>query len=556
MKSILNLKTIVFATMLMSVIASYGVDYTIWHITDTHVMAPEVCKTQGSAWKLYNFQEPQLDLYSPKLFQAIIDSALTHKPDIIVISGDMTKNGEKASHELVVRMMKPLVENGIKVYVVPGNHDLHNPTAYLYDGDNVTRSPQLTEDEFAELYKDYGYGTAESRDDSTLSYVAYPTPDLALLCMDANDWSTAITKGLDAAPDTTERVSCAGKYLESTLQWMESEAVKARNSGRRVFVVQHQTMFQHFDKESSIMGSNMVNPDDSVNNEQVLVQRMAGMGVEVIFSGHRHMHDINYQVTEDDKKLWEINTGATIEHQPVYRTCELTDEKIDVNTVVLRNVDLDGKGTSTDEYAHQWFFSIRQDFLRAFCLATWPTVQEKLSALPAIILSYVKLPTTFGEYRGLLDRHLVDLIMKAYYIISVGNEPNVENVDQFIEDIQAGIDAAVLEMCNGDEDIKLSILSLLRYAYPDLDLSEFAKNFFSSPLGNYISQNGGVVVDDFTCSIPLRQSGSGGIYDGISVAHSAMANDSDIYDISGRKMNANQIKPGVYIKAGRKYVQK
>lgn len=310
MKSILNLKTIVFAAMLMSVIASYGVDYTIWHITDTHVMAPEVCKTQGSAWKLYNFQEPQLDLYSPKLFHAIIDSALTHKPDIIVISGDMTKNGEKASHELVVRMMKPLVENGIKVYVVPGNHDLHNPTAYLYDGDNVTRSPQLTEDEFAELYKDYGYGTAESRDDSTLSYVAYPTPDLALLCMDANDWSTAITKGLDAAPDTTERVSCAGKYLESTLQWMESEAVKAKDSGRRVFVVQHQTMFQHFDKESSIMGSNMVNPDDSVNNEQVLVQRMADMGVEVIFSGHRHMHDINYQVTEDDEKLWEISTAG------------------------------------------------------------------------------------------------------------------------------------------------------------------------------------------------------------------------------------------------------
>ena len=549
------LKTTVFVAMLISVIASYGENHTIWHITDTHVMAPEVCKNPGSAWKLYNFQEPQLDLYSPKLFQAIIDSALTYKPEIIVISGDMTKNGEKASHELVAAMMKPLVENGIKVYVVPGNHDLHNPTAYLYDGDNVTRAPQITEQEFAELYKDYGYGTAESRDDSTLSYVAYPASDLALLCMDANDWSTAITKGLDSAPDTTERVSCAGRYLESTLQWMESEAEKAMNSGRRVFVVQHQTLFQHFDNESTIMGSNMVNPKDSVNNEQVLVNRMADMGVEVIFSGHRHMHDINYQITEKGEKLWEINTGATIEHQPEYRVCELTDDRLDVNTVVLRNVDIDGKGTSTDEYAHQWFFSIRQDFLRAFCLATWPTVQEAMTSLPAIIFAYIKLPQTFDEFYALLDRHLIDKIMQVYYIISVGNEPNAEDTDQLIEDMQASIDAAVLELCNYDEDMKTGMLSMLRYAYPDFDLSEFAKNFFSSPLGDYITQNGGVVIDDFTCSIPLSRNGSGGVIDGISVAHS-ITTTNDIYDLSGRKMNADNLKPGLFIKAGRKFIQK
>ena len=51
---------------MMAVVASYGENHTIWHITDTHVMAPEVCKNPGTAWKLYNFQEPQLDLFSPK----------------------------------------------------------------------------------------------------------------------------------------------------------------------------------------------------------------------------------------------------------------------------------------------------------------------------------------------------------------------------------------------------------------------------------------------------------------------------------------------------------
>ncbi len=553
MKSII--RATIISAMFFVASASYGENHTIWHITDTHVLAPEVCMNPGSAWKLYNFQEPQLDLYSSKLFQAIIDSALTYKPEIIIISGDMTKNGEKASHELVAIMMKPLVENGIKVYVVPGNHDLHNPTAYLYDGDNVTRSPQLTEDEFAELYKDFGYGSAESRDDSTLSYVAYPTSDLALLCMDSNDWSTAITKGLDSAPDTTERVSCAGKYSESTLQWMKSEADKAVNTGRHIFVVQHQTLFQHFDNESTIMGSNMVNPDDSVNNEQVLVQKMSDMGVELIFSGHRHMHDINYQLLENGEMLWEINTGATIEHQPEYRVCELAEGKIDISTVVLKNVDLDGEGTATDEYAHQWFFSIRHDFLRAFSLATWPTVQELLKEIPEMLLSYLNFPKTYGDYYGLLDRHLIDNIMKAYYRISVGNEHIAEDNAQLIEDIQASIDAAILEICNNDEETKFYVSVLLNMRYPDLKLEEFAKDYFTSPLGNYFTQNGSVVIDDFTYSIPLRHNGSSGT-DGIDFTHSAVANDTNIYDLSGRKMNPSVLKPGLYIKAGHKYILK
>ncbi|MDN6126389.1 MAG: metallophosphoesterase [Lactiplantibacillus plantarum] len=39
----------------------------------------------------------------------------------------MTNNGEKASHEYVAKQLRRLTAKHIRVYVVPGNHDLNNP---------------------------------------------------------------------------------------------------------------------------------------------------------------------------------------------------------------------------------------------------------------------------------------------------------------------------------------------------------------------------------------------------------------------------------------------
>lgn len=125
---------------------------TIWHVTDTHVMSPKACPVQGKAYDTCNSREPQMDFHSVALFQAATGSALTHRPDIMLLSGDLTENGEKASHETVAEMLKPAGENGTKVYVIPRNHDLHNPAGGIYDIETVRRSPRLPDDEFAAHY--------------------------------------------------------------------------------------------------------------------------------------------------------------------------------------------------------------------------------------------------------------------------------------------------------------------------------------------------------------------------------------------------------------------
>lgn len=45
-----------------------------------------------------------------------------------MISGDLTKDGEKEGHEALAARLEALKQAvpGLKVYVVPGNHDLRN----------------------------------------------------------------------------------------------------------------------------------------------------------------------------------------------------------------------------------------------------------------------------------------------------------------------------------------------------------------------------------------------------------------------------------------------
>ncbi|MCQ2093678.1 MAG: metallophosphoesterase, partial [Bacteroidaceae bacterium] len=496
-------KCLLIAAVSLVFFAGYSQNHSIWQVSDIHVMGPDVCKSPGKAWDLYNFQEPQLDLESRSLFQAVIDSALLYKPEIFIISGDLTKNGEKDSHEFVAKVLKQLKDQGIKVYVIPGNHDLHNPTGYIFDGDEVTRAQGLTEQEFVNLYNDFGYKNAISRDKNTLSYVAYPTEDLALLCMDTNDWSTAVSNEPNN-PDTTERVSCAGKYSEETLRWMEEQAEKAQKSNRRVFVVQHQALFQHFDYEATILGTDLVNSTDKTNNESTLVQRMANMGVKIVFSGHRHFHDINYLKTTQGDKVWEINTGSLVEQQPAYRVCELRNDTLDINTVVLRNINLNNSGLPTDKYAYNWYYESSSQYLRALCLAIWPMLQEYTKELPSAIGTLnLKIPTTYSELYDMVRNHFLnDNTMTIYYLMAVGNENNTDSFN-LIKNFLSDIDAMMLEICNNDKQTQSTIMTLISLLYPELDIKATAKKCLTSALGNYISANGNEIIDDAKYAIAL-----------------------------------------------------
>lgn len=55
-------------------------------------------------------------------------------------------------------------KDGIQVVVIPGNHDINNRNAASFDGRSRQMAEAVSANEFAEIYNDFGYDEALSRD--------------------------------------------------------------------------------------------------------------------------------------------------------------------------------------------------------------------------------------------------------------------------------------------------------------------------------------------------------------------------------------------------------
>ena len=165
--------------------------------------------------------------YSEELLSAFIDNLLQNPPDVLVIPGDLTFNGALQSHEDLARRLEPLQDAGIRVFVIPGNHDLRYSQAARFEGTAITRVQSPDAVAFEEIWHGFGLDTALSRDSHSLSYMAELSPGLRLLMLDVNT---------TAAP---------GGLLKETLSWAKQALLQARRDGARVISCSHQTLLQH-----------------------------------------------------------------------------------------------------------------------------------------------------------------------------------------------------------------------------------------------------------------------------------------------------------------------
>lgn len=123
-------------------------------LSDPHVMAPELLVNMGTAWTTYLDGQRKLVDYSKRLFDdMIVRIKRDLRPGLVLISGDLTKDGEQVSHEYVTSKLDELRTIGIQTLVVPGNHDRgSNSDALYYDGESTTPATVATNEWFATQY--------------------------------------------------------------------------------------------------------------------------------------------------------------------------------------------------------------------------------------------------------------------------------------------------------------------------------------------------------------------------------------------------------------------
>ena len=72
------------------------------------------------------------------------------------MSGDLTFNGEKKSHEELAEKLKKVEKSGILVMVIPGNHDINNFHASSFAKNSSYPVETVGDHDLRELYGSLG----------------------------------------------------------------------------------------------------------------------------------------------------------------------------------------------------------------------------------------------------------------------------------------------------------------------------------------------------------------------------------------------------------------
>ena len=408
---------------------------TIWVLSDTHVMAPELIQGDIKSLPDNLTQDSKLLIYSAEIFDKVIDEALSAKPDLLLITGDLTKDGELISHKQVVRTLRKLLNAGVKVVVVPGNHDINNPLGCYYNGQETAPAERTSPEQFVELYKDCGYNMAYSRDNASLSYACEPFEGLVLLCIDTNkyDENTFVENG-----DESDKNMTSGRIREATLKWMLDEADKARAKGKQVVALQHHNIVEHFDGQSVLQKNYILDNHENVGLE------MMQHGIHLVFTGHTHVLDIaqyRSKLDADVDSLIDVETGSLLSYTNGWRTINVNDDftKWDISTKYVKSIPSE---SDVRKVSYQLFEKSLPAIVNGNVDVLWPAIDSYRSILTDNDLPEEIIPTTKEEFRELFMEGVGDDICKAFLMHYVGNEgKNAKSAE-----LQTKVKETVLEL--------------------------------------------------------------------------------------------------------------
>lgn len=284
-------------------------ELTIVHVSDMHYFSPSLIENEDFMWKVAMESDGKDTVQSALIAQAFGDDMIKLKPDVVVITGDLTLNGEEASHEELRDLLGKLKDIGIEVYVMTGNHDV-NMTAYRYTNDGVEEVPSFGSQRFEDHWWDFGYGDALSQDRWSNSYIAKLNEKTWLLAVDSNTGSK-------------------GTIRKSTLDWIDENLAKAKQEGIRVISATHQNLFVH--NENFVWGYQL-------NNAAALIELYEKYGVEVNLSGHLHV-----QTIVESNGIADIAVSALVDTPLQYGVLTVSGDRFSYRTREISNEALRSK---------------------------------------------------------------------------------------------------------------------------------------------------------------------------------------------------------------------
>ena len=76
-------------------------------ISDVHIMAEKLLRKNGKAFQDYLRKDRKLLQESCAIAKELVEQIIAEEPDLVLVCGDMTKDGELLSHETFVEIFYP-----------------------------------------------------------------------------------------------------------------------------------------------------------------------------------------------------------------------------------------------------------------------------------------------------------------------------------------------------------------------------------------------------------------------------------------------------------------
>ncbi|HSH36973.1 metallophosphoesterase [Schnuerera sp.] len=313
-----------------------GEDITFFIAADPHHLSKKTYD-DGKAFDWFlNSGDGKLLHYTDEIMAAFTLDVKNGNPDILIVPGDLTCNGEKESHLEFAEKLQTIKKLGIHIFVIPGNHDIENPWARNYVGDEMLKIDSITEDEFVEIYEPFGYEDAISRDHYSLSYLAAPAEDVWLLMLDSAKYKR---NNVRTSPEM------GGEIPAKTFEWIKECSNLAKENNAKIITVMHHSLINH---------SEVINENYTIDNSQEVIDLLISCDIQIVLSGHVHLQDIK-SYEEKDKKIYDIATSCLIAYPNQYGILKFTPEE-----------GFDYETRRIDVYAWAWENNIKDRNLNNF----------------------------------------------------------------------------------------------------------------------------------------------------------------------------------------------
>ena len=291
-------------------------------MSDLHYLSPDMIADTEDFEHAFN-SDRKLLKESSSVLHEMLERVRADKPDILLVSGDLTKDGEQECHAALAKQLQQLQQDvpGLKIYVINGNHDIRNYNAKNFntaDGKAVPATRTEPED-FKRIY-DFVYSDptviatftpAAGNEAGSLSYVARPVEGLTIVAMDTCHYSKENTSNGDDEHETSGAISAD---LE---KWVIEQTAAAKARGDLVIGLEHHGLVPHFDVQPTIL------PMYLVNGYERIAQEYADAGMSVVFTGHMHAVDIAAMTTKAGNTFYDIETGSALTYPCPVRFVDL-----------------------------------------------------------------------------------------------------------------------------------------------------------------------------------------------------------------------------------------